>query len=507
MDYRQLKNDAYGIGQRRGVGNSGGGGGGGGGGVGMYSSNFGGGGNYGGGGGNPGGGGYGGNRNTASDGGNFNRGGYNNSSGGNNNFPRPADDRSGFNPNNQRFGGNSVDDIQDSFRGGPSSNFGQMNRGPSNVGNIARLLDLEASQNRIPGISANFNSDRNPEINYRGPQSQGNGDGYFNGEPRNQGSFSNFGPNDGPSFGGNNGASFDGNNGPAFGGSGGPSYAGNNGPSFGGINQRNSGNFSNDNFQGRGPNFNDQGSGFNDSYARGGNQGNFPSNSGNFGNNDDIGNIYNRRPGVGGPGGQGFNPNTGGNITNNNPGGGFNPNSGGNFPSNNSGGGFSNNISRTFNDSRNNWNNSQSQSSSFQSSGYQSNSGGGGGGGGANSSGWEASQRAFNSKRNQLQKVNLNNGGSVRKSGPQPAVKAVQNLRNNPRAAAAIVNAAGRTNVPNNRNVQANRPGNPRPGNVVGVQKKPPNAAPNQYKVNHLAPKPNTAVVAKSVFQRGTEMS
>nr|XP_016935856.1 uncharacterized transmembrane protein DDB_G0289901 [Drosophila suzukii] len=496
MDYRQLKNDAYGIGQRRGVGNSGGGGGGGGGGVGMYSSNFGGGGNYGGGGGNPGGGGYGGNRNTASDGGNFNRGGYNNSSGGNNNFPRPADDRSGFNPNNQRFGGNSVDDIQDSFRGGPSSNFGQMNRGPSNVGNIARLLDLEASQNRIPGISANFNSDRNPEINYRGPQSQGNGDGYFNGEPRNQGSFSNFGPNDGPSFGGNNGASFDGNNGPAFGGSGGPSYAGNNGPSFGGINQRNSGNFSNDNFQGRGPNFNDQGSGFNDSYARGGNQGNFPSNSGNFGNNDDIGNIYNRRPGVGGPGGQGFNPNTGGNITNNNPGGGFNPNSGGNFPSNNSGGGFSNNISRTFNDSRNNWNNSQSQSSSFQSSGYQSNSGGGGGGGGANSSGWEASQRAFNSKRNQLQKVNLNNGGSVRKSGPQPAVKAVQNLRNNPRAAAAIVNAAGRTNVPNNRNVQANRPGNPRPGNVVGVQKKPPNAAPNQYKVNHLAPKPNTAVVA-----------
>jgi len=50
--------------------------------------------------------------------------------------------------------------------------------------------------------------------------------------------------------------------------------------------------------------------------------------------------------------------------------------------------------------------------------------------------------------------------------------------------------------VPNNRNVQANRPGNPRPGNVVGVQKKPPNAAPNQYKVNHLAPKPNTAVVA-----------
>ncbi|EDV58766.2 uncharacterized protein Dere_GG10240 [Drosophila erecta] len=506
MDYRQMKNDAYGIGQRRGMGSSSVGGGGGGSGGGMYSSNFGGGlgsgANFGGGGntssggygGNSGGGGYGGNKNSSPDGGNFNRGGgYNNiNSGGNNSYPRSGvGDRTGFNPSNQRFG----DNYQDNFRGGPSSNFGQANRGSSNSGNVARLLELE---NRIPGNSGNFNMDRNTDSNYRGPQSQGSGDRFCNDEPRNQGSFGNFGPNDGLAFGGNNSSSFSGNNGPAFGGNNGPAYGGNNGPSFGGSdvpfagntgpsfggnNQRN---FNNDNFPNRGHNFDDQRSDLNDSYGRGGNQGNFVQNSGNFGdNNRDIGNFNNRRPAGGGSGGLGFNQN-----------------SGGNFGNNNAGGGFSNNISRTFQDSRNNWN--KSQSSSFQSSGYQSNSrggggsGGGGGGVGAGGSGWEASQRAFNSKRNQLQKMNLNNGGSVRKPGPQPAARAVQNLRNNPQKAAAIVKTAVAPNLPNNnnRNNQPNKPANLRPGNPAGVQKKLPIAAPNQYKVNNLAPKASTAVVA-----------
>ncbi|XP_017115810.1 protein lingerer [Drosophila elegans] len=473
MDYRQMKNDAYGIGQRRGMGNSGGGGGGG-----MYSSNFGG--SY--------------NNNFSGGGGN------------NNNYPRSGDDRSGFNPNNQRFGGNSGDDFQDNYRGHQQqqlSNYGSsnMNRGQSNLGNLARLLELESSQNfgnRNAGASGNFNSElRHPENSYRGPQSQNNSDRFFNDVPRNQnqGSFGNFGHNEGPSFGGNNGPSFGpndgpnfgGNNGPSYGGNNGPSYGGNDGPSYGGNNPRNSGNFNNDNFPGRGPSFDNQPSGFNDSYGRGGNQGNFGQNSGNFGNNSgnfgdnnrDMGNYNNRGPGGGGlgPGGPGYS-------------------------GNNSGGGFSNNISRTFNDSRNNWNNSQaqSQSSSFQNSGYQSNSGGGGGGaigggGGASSSGWEASQRAFNTKRNQLQKMNLNNGGVVRKPGPPPAAKAVQILRNNPRAAAAIVTATGRNNVLNNRNSQPNKPANIRPGNAVGGQKKPPNAPPTQYKVNNLAPKPKPVAV------------
>ncbi|XP_043646025.1 uncharacterized transmembrane protein DDB_G0289901 [Drosophila teissieri] len=530
MDYRQMKNDAYGIGQRRGMGSSSVGGGGGGG---MYSSNFGGGGgggggsgaNFGGGGnnsgggyggnnsgggygGNPGGGGYSGNRNSSPDGGNFSRGGggggYNNiNSGGNNSYQRSGDgDRTGFNPSNQRFG----DNYQDNFRGGQSSNFGQANRGSSNSGNVARLLELE---NRLPGNSGNFNMDRNLD-NYRGPQSQGSGDRFFNDEPRNQGSFGNFGPNDGvpfggnsgssfsgnngPSFGGNNGATFGGNNGPSFGGSDVP-FAGNTGPSFGGNNQRN---FNNDNFSNRGPNFDDQRSGFNDSYGRGGNQGNFSQNTGNFGeNNRDSGNFNNRGPAIGGSGGPGYNQN-----------------SGGNFGNSNSGGGFSNNISRTFQDSRNNWN--KSQTSSFQNAGYQSSSrgggasgggggggvgGGGGGGGGAGGvcaggSGWEASQRAFNSKRNQLQKMNLNNGGSVRKPGPQPAARAVQNLRNNPQKAAAIVKTAGTPIVANNRNNQPNKPANQRPGNAAGVQKKLPVAAPTQYKVNNLVPKASTAAVA-----------
>ncbi|XP_017047287.1 uncharacterized transmembrane protein DDB_G0289901 [Drosophila ficusphila] len=493
MDYRQLKNDAYGIGQRRGTGSSGGGGGG------AYSQNFGGGGNYGSGG-NPGGGGYGANRNSSPDGGNFNRGGYNNNSG-NNNYSRSGD--SGFYPNNQRFGGNSGDDFQGNFRG-QSSNFDQSNRGQSNFGNLARLLELEAPQNFGNRNADSFNTNqRNSDLNYRGQQSQGNSEGFFNNEPRNQGSFGNgpsfggnngpayggnngpsYGGNDGPSFGGNSGPSFGGNNGPSFGGNNGPSFGGNNGSSFGGNdgrsfaenNPRNQGNFNNDNFPQGGSNFDDRRSGFNDSYGRGGNQSNFGQKSGNFDNNRDVGNFINR-----GPGDQGFNQNSGGNYSNNN-----------------SGGGFSNNISRSFNESRNNssWNNSASLSSSFQSSGYQSSGGGGGGGGGAGGGGWEASQRAFNSKRNQLQKMNLNNGGSVRKPGPQPAAKAVQNLRNNPRAAAAIVNAAGRNNVANTRNIQPNKPGNVRPGITGGVQKKLPIAAPNQYKVNNLAPKPKTAVVA-----------
>nr|XP_039151258.1 uncharacterized transmembrane protein DDB_G0289901 isoform X2 [Drosophila simulans] len=495
MDYRQMKNDAYGIGQRRGMGSSSGvgGGGGGGGGGGMYSSNYGGGGsgaNFGGGGNTSGGGGYGGasggggygvNRNSSPDGGNFSRGGgnYNNNSnsGGNNSYPRSGDgDRSGFNPSsNQRFG----DNFQDKFRGGPSSNFGQVNRGASNPSSVARLLEVE---NRM---------DRNTDVNYRGPQPQGSGDRFFNDEPRNQGSFGNFGPNDGVPFGGNNAPSFGGNNGPAYGGNSGPSFAGsdvpfggNTGPSYGGNNQRN---FNNDNFPNRGTNFDDQRSGFNDSYGRGGNHGSFGQNSGNFGdNNRDIGNFNNRGPAVGGSGGPGFNPN-----------------SGGNFGNNNSGGGFSNNISRTFQDSRKNWN--KSQSSSFPNSGYQSNSGGGGGGvgrgggggggagggGGVGSggSGWEASQRAFNSKRNQLQKMNLNNGGSVRKPAPQPAAKAVQNLRNNPQKA-EIVKSAGSPTLTNNK------PANLRPGNAAGVQKKLPVAAPNQYKVNNLTPNSSTVAVS-----------
>ncbi|XP_017065523.2 uncharacterized transmembrane protein DDB_G0289901 [Drosophila eugracilis] len=499
MDYRQLKNDAYGIGQRRGMGSSVGGGGVGGGG-GMYSSNFGGGGNYGGGGNSVGGGGYGGNRNQNIDGGNFNRGGYNNNSGGNNNnFPRSGDDRSSFNQNNQRFAGNSGDNYQDNFRGGgdQSSNFVQSNRGPSSFGNLTRQLDLEASQNRNPGNSGNFSSDRQPD-NFRGHQSQGYGDRFQNDDPRNQGSFGNFGPNNGPSFvgnnGGNNGPSFGGNNGPSYGGNNDPSYGGNNDPSYGGINGSsyggnsgpsyggNSSNFNNDNFSGRGSNFNNQQTGFNDSYGRGGNQGNFDQNSGNFGGNNQTGNFNDRGPGGGGSGGPGFNPN-----------------SGGNFSDNNSGGGFSNNISRSFNDSRNKWNNSQSQTSSFQAPGYQSNSGGrGGGGGGAPSnSGWEASQRAFNSKRNQLQKMNLNNGGSVRKPGPQPTAKAVQNLRNNPRAAAAVVKSVDRSNGANNRNIQPSKPGNIRSGNAAGVQKNVTNAVANQTTVNYLAPKPSTVTNKK----------
>ncbi|KAH8282963.1 hypothetical protein KR054_011225 [Drosophila jambulina] len=471
MDFRQMKNDAYGIGQRRGMGNAGGGGG-----LGDFSSNYGGGGgynggNYGGGGGGGGNqGGYGGNRNLSPDSGNYNRGGGGGNfdggpRGNNNNYSRSMDDR-GFGGNmnsNQRFG-NANDNFQDNFRG-QLDNFGLSNRGGGGGGggvgsggtlqsNLQRVLELEEMRNRNQG--GNFNSDMSN--NYRGQSSQGNGDrfGNFGGN-----SGSNYGPNNGPSFGGNN-----------------------------------------DDFRGpqQSQNFNDQQrSGFNDSYGRGGNFGG--QNSGNYGNSD-SGNFG------GNFGGQNFNDNfnnrgRGGGFNNSGSGGGFNNSGsgGGNFNNsgngggqggfnNSSGSGFSNNISRSFNEANSrNWSNSPNQSSSFQSSGYQSNNSGGGGGGGGGSqaaSGWEASQRAFNSKRNQLQKINVNNGGAVRKPGPPPAAKAVYNMRNNPNAAAAVTNAAGR-----NAN-QPSRAGNVRPGTAAGVQ----NKAPNQYKLVNAATKTNTAAGA-----------
>ncbi|KAH8250810.1 hypothetical protein KR038_004580 [Drosophila bunnanda] len=467
MDFRQIKNDAYGIGQRRGMGNAGIGG------LGDFSSNYSGGGGYNGGNYGSGGGGsqggYGGNRNQSPDSGNYNRGGGGgNFDGGprsNNNYSRSIDDR-GFNAsinNNQRFG-NANDNFQDNFRG-QSDNFGSSNRGGGGgsgglQSNLQRVLALEELRNRNTG--GNFNSDMSN--NYRGQQ--GNSDRFFNDSPRNQGNFggnsgSSYGPNDGPSFGGNN-----------------------------------------DNFRGpqQSQNFNDQQrSGYNDSYGRGGNFGG--QNSGNYGGPDsgnfggpDSGNFernfggqnfndnFNNR---GARGGGGYNNSgNGGGYNNSGNGGGFN-NSGseGNFNAgsergqggyNNSGGsGFSNNISRSFNEANSrNWSNQTNQSSSFQSSGYQSSNSGGGGGGGQAVSAWEASQRAYNSKRNQLQKINANNGGAVRKPGPQPAAKAVYNMRNNPNAAAAVTNAAG-------RNTQSNKAGNVRPGTAAGVQ----NKAPNQYKL------------------------
>ncbi|XP_017025952.1 pro-resilin [Drosophila kikkawai] len=452
MDFRQMKNDAYGIGQRRGMGNAGGGGGG----LGDFSSNYGGGGgynggNYGGGGGGGNQGGYGGNRNQSPDSGNYNRGGGNFDGGprSNNNYSRSIDDR-GFNANinNQRFG-NANDNYQDNFRG-QSDNFGPSNRGggggvsgsgslQANLGNLQRALELEEMRNRNPG--GNFNSDLSN--NYRGQQSQGNSDRFYNDSPRNFGgnSGSSYGPNDGPSFG--------------------------------------------DNFRGpqQAQNFNDQQrSGFNDSYGRGGNFGG--PNSGNYGSSD-SGNFGGPNPGI--FGGQNFNDNFNNRGFNNSGGGGGFNNSGGGGGGqggfNGSGGsGFSNNISRSFNEANSrNWSNSSNQSSSFQSSGYQSNNSGGG----QALSNWEASQRAFNSKRNQLQKINVNNGGAVRKPGPQPAAKAVYNMRNNPNAAAAVTNAAG-------RNPQPNKAGNVRPGTAAGVQ----NKAPNQYKLVNAATKTNSAGAA-----------
>ncbi|KAH8389514.1 hypothetical protein KR200_008074 [Drosophila serrata] len=476
MDFRQMKNDAYGIGQRRGMGNALGGG------LGDFSSSYSGGGGYnggnygGGGGGNQGG--YGGNRNESPDSGNYNRGGGGgNFDGGprsNNNYSRSIDDR-GFNANinnNQRFG-NVNDNFQDNFRG-QSDNFGPSNRGGGGgsggmQSNLQRMLDLEDMRSRNTGD--NFNSDLSN--NYRGQQSQGSGDRFYNDSPRNQGNFggnsgSNYGPNDGPPFGGNN-----------------------------------------DNFRSpqQSQNFNDQQrSGYNDSYGRGGNFGG--QNSGNFGNQDsgnfggnfggqNFNDNFNNRGSRGGGGfnnsggGGGFNNSGGGGGFNNSGGGGGFNNSGGGFNNsgsergqggyNSSGSGFSNNISRSFNEANSrNWSNQTNQSSSFQNSGYQSNNSGGGGGQAI--SGWEASQRAFNSKRNQLQKINVNNGGAVRKPGPQQAVKAVYNMRNNPNAATAVTNAAG-------RNTQPNKAGNVRPGTAAGVQ----NKAPNQYKLVNTATKTNSA--------------
>ncbi|KAH8233946.1 hypothetical protein KR032_004849 [Drosophila birchii] len=467
MDFRQMKNDAYGIGQRRGMGNAGGGG------LGDFSSNYGsGGGGYNGGGGGGGGGGYnggggnqggyGGNRNQSPDSGNYNRGGGGgNFDGGprsNNNYSRSMDDRS-FASINQRMG-NANDNFQDNFRG-QSDNFGRGGGGGGSgsglQSNLQRMLELEEMRNRNSG--GNFGNSEMSN-NYRG------GDRFYNDSPGN------------------------------FGGNSGPNYGQNDGPSFGG---------NNDNFRGQqqSQNFNDQQqqqqqrSGYNDSYGRGGNFGG--QNSGNYGG-PDSGNFGGPDSGnYGGPnsgnfGGQNFNDNFnnrggggGGGFNNSGSGGGFN-NSGNGGGYNSPGStGFSNNISRSFNEinSRNWSNNQSSQSSSFQSSGYQSNNsgggGGGGGGGGQALSGWEASQRAFNSKRNQLQKINVNNGGAIRKPGPQPAAKAVYNMRNNPNAAAAVTNAAG-------RNTQTNKPGNVRPGTAAGVQ----NKAPNQYKLVNTAGKTNS---------------
>ncbi|KAH8413309.1 hypothetical protein KR009_009965 [Drosophila setifemur] len=498
MDFRQLKNDAYGIGQRRGMSNSGGGGGGGG--LGL-SSNFGGGsnfvGNFGGmGGGGGSGSGYGGNnrsQNQSPDSGNFNRsggggGGFNNRGfngpiSSSNNYSRSMDDRSSFNQNNQRFG-NTNDDFtrrgEDNFRG-QGSNFGSSNRGQqSDLGQLARLLDQETqsfgNRNNAGNSGGNFGQDNQ---NYRGQQSQR----FFNDEPMNQGSFG----------GGNNSGSFGGNNG------------GND-------------NF-NDNFRGQqSQNFGDQRSGLNDNYGRGGNNGgNFGQNAGNFGGQNfgnagnnfqgDIDNSNNRGSGgYNNTRGSGFN-NSGasGGFNNSGASGGFNNGgvsggfnnagvsggfnnagvSGGFNSSSNSG--FSNNISRTFQEanSRNN----------PQNSGYQKNNSGGGGGGngGAALSAWEASQRAYNSKRNQLQKVNLNNGGAIRKPGQQPAVKAVQNIRNNPKATAAIVNATGRNSIPNSR---SNTRGPNLQGKPAGGPNQAPIPAPNKYKLVNVPPKPGNAGVA-----------
>ncbi|KAH8319068.1 hypothetical protein KR067_006745, partial [Drosophila pandora] len=480
MDFRQMNRDAYGVGQRRGMGtSSGGAGGGGGGGLGPQSSSFGnssGFGNYGGGGG--GGGGYGGNRNQSPDGGNFNRGNYNaqssgganrdfNGPGSNNNW-RSFDDRSGFNSNNQRF--ENSNNSSDMRRGDFEDNF----RSQGQQSNMGRLMDQQPIRN-----FGNFNQDN---FNRGNQQSQSR---FFEDEIRNRGSF---GQNDGGnsrSFGnladnfteqpssnfGDQRAGFNDN----FGRNGG---GGNFGQNFGSSRS----NFQEDNrdFD----NFNNRGSGgFNNSSGGSGGFNNNSGGSGGFNNNSGgPSGGYNNSGGAGGfnsSGASGGYNNSGGSGGYNNSGGsgGFN-NSGVSGGFNNSGGsGFSNNISRSFQEANSrNWNNSQS--TSFQSSGYQS--AGGGGGGGA-LSGWEASQRAFNSKRNQLQKVNVNNGGAVRKPTQQPAVKAVQNIRNNPKAAAVV-----RKSITNNGNKPSVKP--------VGGPNKAPIGAPNKPKAAPTSGNASTVV-------------
>ncbi|XP_017108837.3 protein qua-1 [Drosophila bipectinata] len=481
MDFRQMSRDAYGVGQRRGMGTSSGGGG-----LGLQSSSFGsssGFGNYGGGGG----GGYGNNRNQSPDGGNFNRGGFNNQGSGNNrdfNGPpasnnnwRSFDDRGGFNSNNQRF---------------ENSNNADMRRGDfeDNYRPQGRPMDQDQPQRN----SGNFNQDN---FNRGNQQSQSR---FFDDEFRNRGSF---GQNDGPSFGGGNSRSFGGN-----------------------------GNLNDNLREQSSPNYGAQRPGFNDNFGRNEGGGNFAQNfgssrsnmqddnrdfdnfnnrgSGGFNNNSGVSGGYNNSGGSGGfnnsSGSGGFNNSgasggynnsggSGGGYNNAGRSGGYN-NSGGPGGFNNSAGfnntggsGFSNNISRSFQEANSrNWNNSQS--SSFQSSGYQSGSGGGGGGA---LSGWEASQRAFNSKRNQLQKVNLNNGGAVRKPVQQPVAKVVQNIRNNPKTAAVV-----RNSISNNGNKPLAKP--------VGVQNKAPIGPPNKLKPTKAVPNASSAsTVAKKIPVSGQQ--